>query len=151
MKKLNKLIALIPARSGSQRIKDKNIINFFGKPLIYYSIKSAINSGIFDKIIVCTDSLKYANISKKYGAHVPFIRPKKISKSSSSDFEWVSHAINYLSVEYNEQYTHFFILRPTNPFRGVKTIKRAWRIFKNSKADSLRAIEKVKQHIKDRA
>ena len=75
-----KIIALIPARSGSERIKNKNIIDFFGKPLIFYSINSAIKSSIFDKIVVSTDSSKYAKIAKKYGAEVPFLRPKKYQK-----------------------------------------------------------------------
>ena len=73
-----KCICIIPARKGSKRIKNKNIINFFGKPLIYYSIKAALKSKIFSKIIVSTDCKKIANISKKYGAEVPFLRNKKL-------------------------------------------------------------------------
>ena len=91
--KKEKLVALIPARQGSERFKNKNIINFYGKPLIAYTIISAIKSGIFDKIVVSTDSKKYALISKKYGAEVPFLRPKNISNSYSPDFEWVNYTI----------------------------------------------------------
>ena len=75
MREKLKLIALIPARSGSQRIKNKNIYNLNNKPLIAYSIKSALKSKIFDRIIVSTDSLKYAKIAKRYGADV-LLRPK---------------------------------------------------------------------------
>ena len=68
-------IAIIPARANSRRIKNKNIIDFFGKELIFYSISAAIRAKIFDEIIVSTDSTKIANISKKYGAKVYFKRP----------------------------------------------------------------------------
>ena len=78
-----KSICIIPARGGSKRIKNKNIKNFFGKPLIYYSIKAAIKSNIFDKIIVSTDSKKIASIVKKYGAEVPFLRSKIINRQSN--------------------------------------------------------------------
>ena len=77
MKRHSKLIALIPARFGSERIKDKNIINLFGHPLIAYAINAAIKTKIFDKILVSTDSLKYKKIAEKYGAEIPFLRPKK--------------------------------------------------------------------------
>ncbi len=143
--KKEKLVALIPARQGSERLKNKNIINFYGKPLIAYTIISAIKSGIFDKIVVSTDSKKYALISKKYGAEVPFLRPKNISNSYSPDFEWVNYTIEKMKNN-NEFFTHFFILRPTNPFRLPSHIKDAWNLFKLKNAQSLRAVELCKQH-----
>ena len=72
-------IAVIPARAGSKRIKNKNIYDFCGKPIIYYSIICAIESKLFDKVIVSTDSKKIADISKSFGAEIPFKRPKEIS------------------------------------------------------------------------
>ncbi len=141
-----KIIALIPARSGSERVKNKNIKILKNLPLIAYTIRSAINSKIFDKIIVSTDSKKYSNISKKFGADVPFLRPKKIAKSNSTDYEWVNFTIKKLLKIEKKKYTHFFILRPTSPFRTSKTIIRAWKLFNKVKtADSLRAIELCKQ------
>lgn len=145
MKRHSKLIALIPARFGSERIKDKNIINLFGHPLIAYAINAAIKTKIFDKILVSTDSLKYKKIAEKYGAEIPFLRPKKISKSFSSDYEWVNYTLKKLEKN-NQKFTHFFILRPTNPLRSHNTICNAWNVFKKNKADSLRAVEYVKQH-----
>lgn len=146
MNKKESLIALIPARSGSERIKNKNIYNLNNKPLIAYSINSALKSKIFDRIIVSTDSLRYAKIAKKYGAEVPFLRPKKFSKSTSPDYEWIKFTIDKLDKE-KYKFTHFFILRPTNPFRNYKTILRAWREFKkNKKAESLRAVQISKSH-----
>jgi CMP-N,N'-diacetyllegionaminic acid synthase len=142
-----KIIALIPARSGSERIKNKNIKILGTLPLIAHTIRSAIKSKIFDKIIVSTDSKKYASLSKKFGADIPFLRPKNISKSNSPDYQWVNFTIQKLLKDENIQYTHFFILRPTSPFRTSKTIIRAWNLFnKIENAESLRAVEICKQH-----
>ena len=137
------LVALIPARKGSERLKNKNIVLLAGKPLIAHTISAALKTKIFDQIIVSTDSRKYASIAKKYGAEVPFLRPKIFSKSNSPDFEWV----NYTLKKIKRRFTHYFILRPTNPFRTHRTIIRAWKEFKKIKnIDSLRAVELCKQH-----
>lgn len=133
----NKIICLIPARSGSKRIKDKNIINLKGKPLIYYTINIAKKSKIFDKIIVSTDSKKYKKICESYGVKV-IIRPKKISNSDSPDIEWIKHSLKQL----NTKYKYFFILRPTSPFRKVSTLKKAWKQFKSGNFHSLRSVQK---------
>jgi CMP-N,N'-diacetyllegionaminic acid synthase len=142
-----KIIALIPARSGSERLKDKNIKNINGKPLLYYTIKSALKSKIFDEVVVSTDSINYKSIAQKFGAYVPFLRPKKFAKSNSPDYDWVNFTVNRLK-EHGKYYDIFFILRPTNPFRTHKTIIRAWKKFKYSyqRFDCLRAVERCKQH-----
>ena len=85
------MLALIPARSGSVRIPDKNIYNVNGHPLLAYSINSALNSGIFEDVVVCTDSSKYAEIASYYGAKVPSLRPPSISTKNSGRiwaFKW---------------------------------------------------------------
>lgn len=142
-----KILALIPARSGSQRLKNKNIKKINGHPLIAYSIIEAKKSKLFDDIIVSTNSKKYSIIAKKYGAKVPFLRPNKFSRATSSDFQWVRYTINKLK-RIGLEYDFFFILRPTNPFRTARTIKRAWSkfIINLKKADTLRAVEPCKQH-----
>lgn len=145
MPKDYKLLALIPARSGSKRIKNKNILKLGGKPLMAHSIISAKKSKLFDKIILSTDSKKYAAIGKKFGAEVPFLRPSKYSTSFSPDYEWINYTINKLE-KINLKFTHYFILRPTNPFRSEKTIIKAWKKFKTSKADSLRAVSICNSH-----
>ncbi len=143
---LKKLLALIPARSGSERIKNKNLIKLKGKSLLEITIENAKKTKIFKKIVVSTDSLKYRQVAVKCGAEVPFLRPKKFSTSSSPDFKWVFHALQNIDA-IQSGYTHFFILRPTSPFRTHKTILRAWRIFQRSKnCESLRAVEICKQH-----
>jgi len=146
-KKIKKnLIALIPARSGSKRIKHKNIVNFYGHPLIAYTINSAIKSKLFKKIIVLTDSIKYSKIAKHYGAEVPFIRSKKISSKNSPDYDWLNLVFKFYKKK-KINFSHYFILRPTSPFRNSETIKRAWKKFLNYKsAESLRAIKLVSEH-----
>ena len=126
-----KIIALIPARSGSERIKNKNIIQLGKKHLIGRTIDEAIKSKLFDYILVSTDSKKYAKIAKSYGAQVPFLRPKKFAKSISPDFEWVNHSIIFLKKK-KLNFEYFFILRPTNPFRTAKTILKGWKLYKKS-------------------
>ena len=90
------IIAIIPARSGSKSIKNKNIVNLFGKPLIYYSINVAIKSKYISRVIVSTDSKKIKKIALKYGAEVPFLRPKKYSLDNSKDYEVINHALKWL-------------------------------------------------------
>ena len=139
-------VAFIPARSGSKRIPDKNIKLLNGHPLLAYSIRAAIDSGIFDAIICATDSEKYAEIAVKYGAEVPFLRSNQISDDKSPDIDWVVSMLQQLKSK-GREYDVFSILRPTSPFRLPTTIQRAWQSFiEDPKADSLRAIEKCKQH-----
>ena len=95
----HKKIAIIPARAGSKRIPNKNIRNFEGKPIIAYSIEKAINSKIFDRIIVSTDNEKIASISKEYGVEVPFLRPKNISNDDATLMEVQEHALKMLNLD----------------------------------------------------
>ena len=145
MSKNPSIVALIPARSGSERIKDKNIRLLNGHPLIAYTISSALNSNAFDDVVVSTDSEEYKNIADYYGARV-IIRPKEISGANSPDIQWVIHVMDELKIK-GKEYELFSILRPTSPFRRSRTIQRAIKSFNNSKdADSLRAVEVCSQH-----
>ncbi len=139
-------VAFIPARSGSKRIPDKNIKKLNGHPLLAYSIRAAIDSGVFDAVICATDSEIYAKIALEYGAEVPFLRSNQISDDKSPDIDWVIAMLQHLKSK-GREYEVFSILRPTSPFRLASTIQRAWKLFnENRTADSLRAIEKCKQH-----
>lgn len=141
-----KLIALIPARSGSKRIINKNIKQLNNHPLIAYTIRAAIESKVFDKVVCVTDDENYAIIAKYYGAEVPMLRPKSISGDKSFDIEWVKWILNYF-LEQGESFDAFSILRPTNPFRLPSTINKAWSLFlEENTADSLRAVQKVTEH-----
>ena len=140
------VVAFIPARSGSKRLPDKNIKPFCGHPMLAYTVRAAIDSGVFDAVICATDSKLYADIAKYYGAEVPFLRPAEISSDKSPDIEWVVWMLNALK-ERGLDYKSFSILRPTSPFRLPETIRRAWDAFSSDPAaDSLRAIEKCRQH-----
>lgn len=131
-------VALIPARSGSKRIPDKNIYPLGGHPLIAYTIVAALESKVFSSVIVSTDSAKYARIARYYGAEV-VMRPKEYARDDSPDIEWVYYTLL-------PAYDCFSILRPTSPFRTAETIKRAWAEFYNDDVDSIRAVEKCSQH-----
>ncbi len=144
--KQNTILALIPARSGSKRVPDKNIRSLAGHPLIAYSIAAALQSKIFKTVIVSTDSERYADIARHYGAEVPFLRPAKIAGDTSPDIEWVEYTLNQLRNS-GQDYGYFSILRPTSPFRLPDTIRRAWHEFQAQEGvDSLRAVEKCQQH-----
>ena len=139
-------VALIPARSGSKRVPNKNIRPLGGHPLLAYTIRAAIDSGVFDSVICATDCERYATVARHYGAEVPFLRSAEISGDKSPDIEWVQWMLSKLR-EAGKFYEVFSILRPTSPFRQPETICRAWDVFINDPAaDSLRAVEKCKQH-----
>ena len=140
------VIALIPARSGSKRVPDKNIRPLAGHPLLAYSIVSALESDIFSAVVVSTDSKKYAQIALHYGAEVPFLRPPEFAGDTSPDIEFVEHDLANLR-EQGREFDCFSILRPTSPFRKADTLRRAWKEFLGEPGvDSLRAVEKCSQH-----
>ncbi len=139
-------IALIPARSGSKRVPNKNIRILENDPLIAHTIKPAIESRLFSKVIVITDSEDYAKISRSYGAEIPALRPIETATENAPDILWVKW-IHDLLIKKNVIAEKYAILRPTSPFRSLETFKRAFSLFdKNSKIDTLRAIQKVSEH-----
>lgn len=114
--------------------------------MLAYTIRAAIDSGVFDAVVCATDSSFYAEIATHYGAEVPFLRSANISGDKSPDIEWVVWMLQQLRTQ-GRDYEIFSILRPTSPFRLPETIQRAWQAFiTDPKVDSLRAIEKCKQH-----
>lgn len=141
-----RVVAFIPARAGSKRVKDKNIRVLGGHPMLAYSIRAAIDSGVFDAVVCATDSELYAEVARHYGADVPVLRPTEISGDKSPDIEWVLWMLKTLK-DIGEEFDVFSILRPTSPFRQAATIRRAWAMFiEDSRADSLRAVERCRQH-----
>lgn len=140
------IVALIPARSGSKRVPNKNVRPLAGHPVIAYTIAAALQSETFADVIVSTDSTAYAEIARHYGAEVPFLRPAELSGDLSPDIDWVEDVLQRLHAT-GRTYECFSILRPTSPFRQPETIGRAWREFLAEEGvDSLRAVEKCKQH-----
>ena len=135
--KNKKVIAIIPARSGSKSIKDKNIINFKGKPLIAWSIEQCLNSKKIDEVYLSTDSKKYAVIAKKFGLKKVIFRPKSISNDKSTDYEFIKHFIDNIDTNH-EVIAH---IRPTTPLRDIKLLDNIIKFFTlNEKYSSLRAV-----------
>ena len=141
-----KKVALIPARSGSKRIPDKNIKLLGGKPLMGYAIEQAIKCEQFDQVICVTDSREYADIAESFGAEVPALRPNETSGDTAPDILWVNWVLQILSSQ--AMYPDLVsILRPTSPFRTAETITRAMMAFlDDGKQDSLRAVQKASEH-----
>ena len=117
-----------------------------GHPTLAYTIAAAADSGVFDSVIVSTDSEETAAIARHYGADVPFLRPAALAGDTSPDIEWLHHLLSELRGE-GRSWDCFSLLRPTSPFRSAATIRRAWAEFLSQDgADSLRAVEKCAQH-----
>lgn len=128
-----KNIAIIPARSGSKGVKDKNIRDLCGKPLIAYTIEAAIKSGEFDEIMVSTDSEKYAQIAEQYGANIPFLRSEETSSDTASSWDMVEEVLNGYR-DRGQEFDTFCLLQPTSPLRTVGDINAAYCLYK-TKAD----------------
>ena len=127
-------ICIIPARGGSKRIKNKNIKLFLGKPIIEYSIRTALESKIFDEVMVSTDCSNIAKISVKLGAKVPFMR----SKINSDDYSTTLDVVNEVVKEYkkvNKNFSYICCLYPTAPFVNKDLLKEALKLLTLSKTD----------------
>lgn len=131
-----KKLAIIPARSGSKGLKDKNIKMLNGKPLMAYSIEAALHSECFDKIVVSTDSEAYAKIAKEYGAEVPFLRLEHLSGDEVTTNCVISDLLIKLK-EYGEEFDCMMILQPTSPLRTSEDIKKAIKLMKEKKANAV--------------
>jgi CMP-N,N'-diacetyllegionaminic acid synthase len=141
-----KVIAIIPAREGSRGIPHKNIRILAGRPLLAYSIEHAKSSRLVDRVIVSTDSEEYAAIAVKYGAEVPFIRPKEIAGDESTDLEVFAHALKWLSKYENYRPDICLHLRPTYPIRECKDINSVIRIIiDNPGIDSVRSVAPARE------
>jgi len=142
-----KTICIIPARGGSKGIKNKNLSKLNKKPLIYYPIKAALESKVCDEVFVSTDSNKIANIAKKYGASVPFLRKKKFSKSLTTTEQTLKNALLDYENHRNEKYDICIFLTCTNFFRRAGWIKEAVDTLKKNKSiDSAFIVVKLYRH-----
>lgn len=143
---MKKIIAIIPARGGSKGIPGKNIIDLGGFPLLAYSVAAAKLSKNISRVIVSTDSHQIADIAKKYGAEVPFLRPEEFSSDSSPDADFVKHALNWLKKNENYQPDYLVHLRPTTPLRDPELVDRAIEKFINdASATALRSAHELKE------
>lgn len=134
-------LAIITARGGSKRIPKKNIKNFCGKPIIAYSISAALESGLFDEVMVSTDCPEIAEVSEMYGANVPFLR----SKRTSNDYATTDEVLNEVLREYQNRGIHFetmCCIYPTAPFVTAMKLQRAVKFLEESNAESLMPVVK---------
>ncbi|HYI74792.1 MAG TPA: acylneuraminate cytidylyltransferase family protein [Gaiellaceae bacterium] len=139
----SRAVAFVPARSGSERVPGKNVRPLAGHPLLAYAIETALQSDAFERVVVSTDSEEIAEIARWYGADVPFLRPPEYATATSPDIEWLAYTLHTL----DERYDLFALVRATNPFRGPDTVRRGFeQLLATPEADSLRAVELVKQH-----
>ena len=129
------VIAVIPARGGSKRIPHKNIKAFCGKPMISYSIKAAKNAGIFDRIVVSTDSEKIASTAKEFGAEVPFMRPRELADDQTGTDAVILHALKWL-MEDGEKIDYICCIYATAPFVKAEYIIKGYNILRDNNAIS---------------
>jgi CMP-N,N'-diacetyllegionaminic acid synthase len=139
-------IALIPARSGSKGVRDKNIKRLNNHPLIAYTIKAAHKVKAIQRVIVSTDSEPYAKIAKEYGAEVPFLRPPELSEDDSKDIEWIQHTLQWLKREEGTVPRLLIHLRPTTPLRDPEMVSKAIEAIEADKeATALRSVHEMPQ------
>lgn len=131
-----KILAIIPARSGSKGLKDKNIKVLNSKPLLAYSIASAVEANIFDEIIVSTDSQKYADIATKYGAKVPFLRSEQLATDTASIWDGIRDILCQYAKN-NMKFDMIALLQPTSPLRTAQDILQAYKMMEENNANSV--------------
>lgn len=131
------IVAIIPARGGSKGIKNKNIKLLAGKPLISYTIEEACKSKYIDRVIVSTDDEKIVEVSLKYGAEVPFLRPKELAQDDTPGIEVILHAIKWLEEKENYKPKYVMCLQCTSPLRRVHHIDKAIEMIKEKQAPAL--------------
>jgi len=135
-------LAVIPARSGSKGIKDKNVKDLNGKPLMAYTIEAALESNQFETVMVSTDSEEYAGIAKSYGAEVPFLRSKDTSSDQASSWEAVTEVLNQYK-ELGKEYDTICLLQPTSPLRRVDDIVNAYKLLEQRNGDAVTSVCQV--------
>ncbi len=129
-------IAIIPARSGSKGLKDKNIKRLNGKPLMAYTIEAALQTGIFDCVHVSTDSEEYAQIARESGADVPFLREEALATDGAVTWDVLRWVLEQYAGA-GQEFDTVTLLQPTSPLRDSDDIRRAFAIFREKEADSV--------------
>jgi N-acylneuraminate cytidylyltransferase/CMP-N,N'-diacetyllegionaminic acid synthase len=140
------VLAIIPARGGSKGIPQKNIKLLAGKPLIAWTLENAKKSKYIDRIIVSTDSQEIANVSLKYGAEAPFIRPRELAADETPSSEVIVHTIKWFEINRNQKFNVFILLQPTSPLRNGNQIDSALENFiSNSNNKCLVSVKEVEE------
>lgn len=132
-------LAIIPARSGSKGIIDKNIKEINHKPLMAYTLEACKRSGIFDQILVSTDSVRYAEIAEQWGASVPFLRPEKLASDQASSIDVILHVLEEME-RLGKTFDCFMLLQPTSPLRNESHMMESARLLTENHGDSVISI-----------
>ena len=142
---MGRILGVIPARGGSKGIPGKNIKNLGGKPLLEYSVRAAIESKMLSEVILSTDDVEIAEVGKKLGIQVPFIRPKELAQDKTPTLPVLQHALDFMEKS-KRKFDAVCLLQVTSPFRNPDLIDRAIAKFEDSGADSLVTVLKVPDH-----
>ena len=144
MYKGKNILGLIPARGGSKGLPRKNIKSLLGKPLIAWTIEQALASKYLDRVVVSTDNKEIAEISKKYGAEVPFMRPKELAKDNSTTADVIIHTLNWFKNS-GQKFDYLALFEPTSPLREKNDIDNGiMKLIDNeNKADSLVSVGEI--------
>ncbi|MDO6499542.1 acylneuraminate cytidylyltransferase family protein [Photobacterium sanguinicancri] len=142
----DKPIAIIPARGGSKRLPRKNILPLAGKPLIAWTIEAALESGVFDRVIVNTDDQEIADIAIQYGAEVPYFRPAELASDTATTMDVLKHQLQFFVSE-GETYRDVVLLQPTSPLRKAQDIRNAWDLYCEHSIESVVSVTPVEHPI----
>ncbi len=130
-------LGVITARGESKRLPQKNILDLAGKPLIGWTIEAALRSKYIDEVVVSTDDAEISEISKNFGAEVPFMRPKELSIDNTPSADVVIHAVNYYINEQKKEFDYVMLLQPTSPLREAHDIDKAIEFLYSKEADAV--------------
>ena len=147
MSNQSKVLVVIPARGGSKQLPRKNILEFAGKPLIGYTIELALKlKSLFHRIVVSTDDLEIAEVSKSFGAEVPFLRKKELSLDTTPMVPVLKDAVQFIENQDNLNIDWVLLLQPTDPLRESDDIKEALKLGQKNECDSVISVERVFSH-----
>jgi CMP-N,N'-diacetyllegionaminic acid synthase len=142
-----KILAIIPARQGSKGLKNKNILNFNGKPLFWWTYRSAVKSKYISNIFLSTESKKIKKIAKKFNIDVPHLRPKKFATDQASSYSVIKNSLETLKSKDKLSFDTIILLEPTSPLRNHLDIDKSIRIFKKKRLKTLVSVSKTEcQH-----
>lgn len=141
-----KILAVVAARGGSKGLKDKNIMSLLGKPLIAHTIEQVVKWGGYDKFLVSTDSEKIAEISKRYGAEVPFLRPPELAGDAASKLDALRHAFFEAQKHYDLEFDTLLDLDATAPVRSVQDIENIVCLFKEKRPSCIFSVVKARRN-----
>lgn len=144
---MSKILGIITARGGSKRVPRKNIKDFLGKPLLAWSIEIGKEAGVFDRFILTTEDKEIAEVGRKYGIEVPFMRPAELAADTSSSYDAIRHALDWLKENENYEPDWIILLEPSSPGRQAFHIQEVAELIKNGiNADSIIGISETPAH-----